>query len=598
MKRGEAYNMRKVTVATLLLMLVTIASVPLFSSCGWKGEPIPEFPSEETDTIYNDLTYTAVTGGITSVSSVAVNLKGYANSSKGYAAEFDEQGFLLSRNVSNPTLDNVSEEEGLQVRKIPVYEVNSDNSIAVRAHRLLPFTKFYYRTYVVRKNGEVAYGVVKSFMTIQMSVTMSAPTEIGWFDCKLPISVVGIGASDYGEGVSVSIRCADVEFTSPTVPTDPEKVTEKEYDEIIEAEQDGEDGSSYFAYAEQLVPGRKYYTMAFVKIESDFYNYGEDNPLEWGNYKYGIEPKGVETDKYKSSIVELTSTALAGIRAFSGKDYELDYDAVEIKDNYFTLPSDTLTVTEYGIAIAKGGTITKSNQTLVRSYDELRTGNRFNVYTNNLTLKTQYSYRAYVVVHGLTVYSQDVYTFSTKDYTPGYVDLGLSVKWADRNVGAYASSDPGSYFAWGETASKKSFTDDNYNGAELTDKQISGTSKDVARVKWGADWRMPTCEEINELYEECEWKWCTVNGIQGYQITGPSDNSIFLPAGGVKIKSELQDHGKMGYYWTSERASEENDYGYAYELYILNGMFATGQSPTRRCLPTLGLNVRPVYTGE
>lgn len=125
--------------------------------------------------------------------------------------------------MSNPTLDDVSEEEGLQVRKIPAYEVNSDNSIAVRAHRLLPFTKFYYRAYVVRKNGEVAYGVVKSFMTIQMSVTMSAPTEIGWFDCKLPINVVGIGASDYGEGVSVKVRCADVEFTVRQSPQTPRK---------------------------------------------------------------------------------------------------------------------------------------------------------------------------------------------------------------------------------------------------------------------------------------------------------------------------------------------------------------------------------------
>lgn len=75
MKRGEAYNMRKSTVATLLFVLATIVFASLFSSCGWKGEPIPEFPSEDTDTIYNDLTYTAVTGGITSVSSVAVNLK-------------------------------------------------------------------------------------------------------------------------------------------------------------------------------------------------------------------------------------------------------------------------------------------------------------------------------------------------------------------------------------------------------------------------------------------------------------------------------------------------------------------------------------------
>ena len=39
----------------------------------------------------------------------------------------------------------------------------------------------------------------------------------------------------------------------------------------------------------------------------------------------------------------------------------------------------------------------------------------------------------------------------------GYVDLGLSVKWATKNVGASSPSDYGGYYAWGETETKSSY---------------------------------------------------------------------------------------------------------------------------------------------
>ena len=38
------------------------------------------------------------------------------------------------------------------------------------------------------------------------------------------------------------------------------------------------------------------------------------------------------------------------------------------------------------------------------------------------------------------------------------VDLGLSVKWANMNVGATKDSGFGSYFAWGETKPKKYYS--------------------------------------------------------------------------------------------------------------------------------------------
>ena len=40
----------------------------------------------------------------------------------------------------------------------------------------------------------------------------------------------------------------------------------------------------------------------------------------------------------------------------------------------------------------------------------------------------------------------------------GYVDLGLSVKWATQNVGASSPSYYGGYYAWGETRTKDNYT--------------------------------------------------------------------------------------------------------------------------------------------
>lgn len=44
----------------------------------------------------------------------------------------------------------------------------------------------------------------------------------------------------------------------------------------------------------------------------------------------------------------------------------------------------------------------------------------------------------------------------------GYVDLGLSVLWATCNLGADDEYESGSYFSWGETQEKGSYTSDNY----------------------------------------------------------------------------------------------------------------------------------------
>lgn len=138
----------------------------------------------------------------------------------------------------------------------------------------------------------------------------------------------------------------------------------------------------------------------------------------------------------------------------------------------------------------------------------------------------------------------DFVNFSEKAPEPtisagAVVDLGLSVYWCSCNVGAEAPEEYGDYFAWGETKPKSSYSESNYSyydndRKEYTDigEDISGTQYDAATVNLGSDWRMPTKAEMQELLTQCSWQWSQINGINGYVVTGPNNNTIFIPAAG------------------------------------------------------------------
>ena len=158
------------------------------------------------------------------------------------------------------------------------------------------------------------------------------------------------------------------------------------------------------------------------------------------------------------------------------------------------------------------------------------------------------------------------------------VDLGLSVKWACCNVGATKPEEYGGYYAWGETEEKSDYDWDTYkwcNGTyySLTkycivdNKTVLDPEDDVAHVKWGGSWRMPTLEEQKELIDECSWEWTKLNGVNGCRVTGPNGNSIFLPAAGVRDGTELISRVTCGCYWSSSL----NGNGYAaYRLFVNN----------------------------
>ena len=159
------------------------------------------------------------------------------------------------------------------------------------------------------------------------------------------------------------------------------------------------------------------------------------------------------------------------------------------------------------------------------------------------------------------------------------VDLGLSVKWANRNVGAGTPEDYGDYFAWGEVVPKEIYNWSTYlhcDGTEVTITKYNTSSSygtvdnktelkaedDAASVNWGGAWRMPTDEEMTELRENCIWIWTSQNEVNGYKITGPNGNSIFLPAGGCYNENKFLLAGTLGDYWCSSLYEENPNSAY------------------------------------
>ncbi len=173
-----------------------------------------------------------------------------------------------------------------------------------------------------------------------------------------------------------------------------------------------------------------------------------------------------------------------------------------------------------------------------------------------------------------------------------YVDLGLSVKWATMNIGATTPEGYGDYFAWGDIepnyteghsqddyyniwksgktgydiSSYKWYDSTNHKYTKYTDgvgygydrKKVLDLVDDVACVSWAGSWRMPTIDECDELYS-CNITSTIQNGVNGYIVTGPNGNSIFLPAAGCRNGRELKSVGDKCYYWSSSMTSNQSN---------------------------------------
>ena len=201
------------------------------------------------------------------------------------------------------------------------------------------------------------------------------------------------------------------------------------------------------------------------------------------------------------------------------------------------------------------------------------------------------------------------------------VDLGLSsgTLWAKTNIGAETETDYGQYFQWAadnplhvEGTSVNPAADWNlcpyctdpidgrtfskYTGSDYDTLQ----TEDDAAASQFTSYRMPTQEDFQELINETDNDWTSINGVQGWKFTNKLDSSkyIFLPMGGNCVNDLLNGEGMHGNYWASSLI--ENGSSTAYRLNIKPAVtMGSFTFPATIDISTVerkdGHNVRPVY---
>ena len=192
--------------------------------------------------------------------------------------------------------------------------------------------------------------------------------------------------------------------------------------------------------------------------------------------------------------------------------------------------------------------------------------------------------------------------------------------WAVKNIGAEKPWESGFHFWWGDTvgyrregdawvasdgsSSNFSFDADNtptFDKDTSTllregwivskdDSFVLAPEHDAAQIHWGGGWRIPTKQELEDLNKKCDWVWTTINGVNGYIVSGKgnfSSASIFLPAAGYGYGTSLYDAGSDGVYWSSVPRGSNSHYAWS-----LN--FDSGGHYTYGIRRFYGQSVRPV----
>lgn len=126
------------------------------------------------------------------------------------------------------------------------------------------------------------------------------------------------------------------------------------------------------------------------------------------------------------------------------------------------------------------------------------------------------------------------------------VDLGLSVRWADRNIGAANPKDGGGEFRWGEVTPCTYL--DKYKPVMKPKKgAVLDAMSDPATVKWGVGFHVPTPEQWKELFEKCTFMLDEQN--KTFIVTGPNGNQIIFPYDATYDAS----------YWTNTISTEKKE---------------------------------------
>ena len=261
---------------------------------------------------------------------------------------------------------------------------------------------------------------------------------------------------------------------------------------------------------------------------------------------------------YKGSV---QSAIMTDAKAITGEPKDLTANSVILTGKLEKAPQEATS----GIVIsgAEGSENVRAGVRIVAA----GINDNYEIKAEGLLPNTTYHYTAYLDLGNGTVYGEDrTFTTAPSDFNPDtdLVDLGLSTKWAKYNVGASDEKQLGGLFGFGDmTGFQTSINLEDYASAD-----IYKTDRDVANKVYGSWVTMPTIDEFEELFTECNKEWVedTENHVAGYKFTGPNGNSIFLPAAGTRTQGNVSGEGLNGYYLSGSINATDNRFAMAYNF--------------------------------
>lgn len=197
-------------------------------------------------------------------------------------------------------------------------------------------------------------------------------------------------------------------------------------------------------------------------------------------------------------------------------------------------------------------------------------------------------------------------TFIKDDFVD--LDLPSGTLWASCNIGASSPEQYGFYFAWGETEEKNDYSWLTYRYCKGTYDSLTkyctaeyyGTfdgldaledADDAAAMTWGSPWKVPSMEQFDELMnpENTTVKKTFQDDVYGMLITSKRNGeSIFLPAAGIRMDTDLINDGSRAYYWSRDVVRVDNFLARDFSFTTTSN---TPNDTKNRCY---GLSIRPV----
>ncbi|MCR5312830.1 MAG: hypothetical protein K6E54_04160 [Bacteroidaceae bacterium] len=281
------------------------------------------------------------------------------------------------------------------------------------------------------------------------------------------------------------------------------------------------------------------------------------------------------TTYYYAQFVSLQGlmTYYGDVKSFVATDAEISTDdatevtATKLKISGSVIGADGIGEYETGVKLGLDA------ETLTATGKDYKIGEQITA----LLPGTKYYYTTYAKIGDGYIYGP-VKEVTTLSQAMSYVDLGLSVMWADCNIGAETASEVGTLFGYGDkTGMNTSQFSSQYASADIAataDDIISNLSLDDDSPMSSA---MPTAAQIAELVSGTTQSEETVDGVSGVRFTAPNGNSIFMPYTGYRDGENVVNDG-LGHYWSGTINATDKEYATSLKLTSGNGSKGTSKT--------------------